>query len=597
MTRFMCLIIISCSMLSLLFAPGFAAGPEVMAVGERMMAVAPSAGAYEALREDLVKSGVRIISELPEIHTFVVVNPGTLQAGLQASSHLLGMARDRVVNLVRPEMKEELFNSSKAGERIPVDLRSLASPVSTGSAFTSAGLMWNVRRIGAPQAWEKTKGSPSVVVGVADTGLDFTHSELASKISASDVVDLTVDESPPICSTAFGVSDADLSARYGGPAITDWNGHGTWIGGNISAALDAAGFSGIAPGVKLVPLKISQWCGAAYESSIIASFLYAADHQIDIVSISFGGYVDRSTKEGDLVYNQYVKAVKYARSKGTIIVAAAGNEHVNIGAGGKVLSHGSLTTPGSDVEDLYGLYEVPGGIPGVITVSATGNITNASQSYCSDNAVGNINDLDATCKPATDIHKPIGAGKRDQLAYSSNYGSRIDVAAPGGARKFNLPASDRGGTPGWPVTQPDGFNVWEDFSITSNWAVDIPCYTFIGGGFPADQCYSSIQGTSMATPHVSAALALIASTYPYLRHNPDKLVFILKSGAKAVGPNATPPLSKKDITPGDLTGVACIGGYCHLGGSPISDRAAYGAGLIDVSRIVGSPLIVDMHRD
>jgi subtilisin family serine protease len=577
-------------MLSLLYSPSFAAGQEVIAVGdhpsgERMMAVAPNAGAYEALREDLVKSGARIISELPEIHTFVVLNPGTSQARLQASTHLLGMARDHVVNLVRPEMKEDLFNSSKAGERIPVDLRSLTSSVSPDPAFTYPGLMWNVRRIGAPQAWKKTERSPSVVVGVADTGLDFTHSELASKISESDVVDLTADESPPVCSTYFGSSDADLAAKFGGPATTDWNGHGTWIGGNIAAALDAAGINGIAPGVKLVPLKISQWCGGAYDSTIIASFLYAANHQIDIVSISMGGYLDKSTSEGDLVYNQYVKAVKYARSKGTIIVAAAGNDHVNIGAGGKVLSHGSLTTPGSDVKDLCGLYETPGGIPGVIMVSATGNVTNAAQQYCPDDTAGDTDDLNATCKPISDTHKPIGAGKRDQLAYYSNYGTRIDVAAPGGTRKFNLPGADRGGTAGWPVTQFDGFNAWEDFSITSNWAKEIPCYTFTGGGFPADQCYSSIQGTSMATPHVSAALALIASAYPDLRHNPAELVVILKAWTKAAGPNDTPPLSIKDISPGDLTAEACLEGYCHLGGSPISDRAAYGNGLIDVSRI------------
>ncbi len=281
MTRFICLILISCSVLSLLFSPSFAACPEDVAVGARpsgvrMMAVAPNAGAYEALREDLVKSGVRIISELPEIHTFVVLNPGALQAQLHASTHLLGMATDGVVNLVRPEMKEEFFNSSKAGERIPVDLRGLTSSVSPDPAFTYPGLMWNVQRIGAPQAWKKTIGSPSVVVGVADTGLDFTHSELASKISESDVVDLTADESPSICSTYFGCSDGDLAAKFGGPATTDWNGHGTWIGGNIAAALDAVGVNGIAPGVKLVPLKISQWCGSAYDSTIIASFLYAA---------------------------------------------------------------------------------------------------------------------------------------------------------------------------------------------------------------------------------------------------------------------------------------------------------------------------------
>jgi hypothetical protein len=40
---------------------------------------------------------------------------------------------------------------------------------------------------------------------------------------------------------------------------------------------------------------------------------------------------------------------------------------------------------------------------------------------------------------------------------------------PGGARKFNLPVYDRGGTPGFPYTpEADGTKVWEDFSTTSN---------------------------------------------------------------------------------------------------------------------------------
>jgi hypothetical protein len=65
--------------------------------------------------------------------------------------------------------------------------------------------------------------------------------------------------------------------------------------------------------------------------------------------------------------------------------------------------------------------------------------------------------------------KPFGVGKRDQLAYYSNYGGRVDVAAPGGARKFNLPAGDRGSTPGFPVTADDLTNAWQTFSTTSNW--------------------------------------------------------------------------------------------------------------------------------
>jgi subtilisin family serine protease len=125
--------------------------------------------------------------------------------------------------------------------------------------------------------------------------------------------------------------------------------------------------------------------------------------------------------------------------------------------------------------------------------------------------------------------------------------------------------------------------VWEDFSTTSNWAVEIPCFTFSAAdGFPEDQCYSTIQGTSMATPHVSAAIALTASAHPDLRYDPAALLARVQADAvDAV--NHTPVLSATDTSPGDLTGVPCSSGYCHLGGAPVSNAEAYGAGLLNVA--------------
>src|SRR4029450_13199130 len=136
--------------------------------------------------------------------------------------------------------------------------------------------------------------------------------------------------------------------------------------------------------------------------------------------------------------------------------------------------------------------------------------------------------------PATPISRS-GSGERDQLAYYSNYGPRVDVAAPGGAPQVQPETSDRGATPGFPVTADDLTNAWQTFSTTSNWAVEIPCFTFTAGsGFPQGQCYSTIQGTSMAAPHAAAAVALIASEHPSLRHRPGALVARLKATARSV---------------------------------------------------------------
>jgi lantibiotic leader peptide-processing serine protease len=228
-------------------------------------------------------------------------------------------------------------------------------------------------------------------------------------------------------------------------------------------------------------------------------------------------------------------------------------------------------------------------------VAASNRVVVPSSASCPPGTIGDPGDPDAdppvpannnaTCKPRSDRHHAAGQGKKDQLAYYSSYGPRIDIAGPGGARKFNLPAFDRGGTPGFPVTADDLTNVWQVFSTTSNWAVDIPCFTFTrGSGFHEGECYSTIQGTSMAAPQVAGSLALIASAHPSLRKRPGALISRMKRLANDDPRNYTRALSATDTSPGDLTGLPCDIGYCHLEGPRISDREAYGAGLVNVSR-------------
>jgi len=90
----------------------------------------------------------------------------------------------------------------------------------------------------------------------------------------------------------------------------------------------------------------------------------------------------------------------------------------------------------------------------------------------------------------------------------------------------------------------------------------------------------------MATPHASAVVALIASAHPWMAHKPSLLVSYLKATADDLHGNTTRAISATDTSPGDLSGVACPTGYCHLGGPTISDRDAYGAGLIDAAAAV-----------
>jgi lantibiotic leader peptide-processing serine protease len=570
----------------------------------RYLVRARSAADYAGLRAKAVQAGARVLRDLPQLQMMVVNAPAAARSSLAADRRALGVAKDQLQR-VTVEDPASTPNLSKPGAlggarvRLPAAATAAAASaagINPDPAWDYKGLLWDYRRIGLPQGWNTTAGSGAVTVAVADTGLDFTHPELAPKVK--QVVDLTTLEDPPLCETMFGVSDQDLSAQFGGPVETDWYGHGSWIGGNIAAALDGKGVNGIAPKVDLVSLKIAQWCGFAYASSEIAAFMTAADMGVDVVNISFGGYIDRSDPDNELVYQAFVDAVAYARSKGTIIVAAAGNEHLRIGAGGRVLSHGPTVTPGTapeDFQDLFGQYEVPGGLPGVVDVSSTNNVVVPSSATCPPGTTGDPGDpgadppvppdFNATCKPASDRHQAAGQGKRDQLAYYSNYGPRIDIAGPGGARKFNLANFDRGGTPGFPYTSDDLTNAWQEFNITSDWATQIPCFFFsAAAGFHEGHCYSTIQGTSMAAPHVAAALALVASAHPSLRKHPGALINRLKATANDSPRNHTRALSGTDTSPGDLTGLPCVTGWCHLEGSRISNSDAYGAGLVNVAR-------------
>jgi subtilisin family serine protease len=554
----------------------------------RYLAVANSDADYGGLKADVRKAGGLVVEEMPEVKALVVRAPKSAKSKLEASSHAAGVATDRLIAVSPPETKGPLTPNRSVTK---VSVSGLGPPVTPDPAYFQTGLMWNLNRIGMVDAFRKTVGSSDVTVGVADTGLDYTHAELADKVvHVQDFSDHRLCKSiskPP-------TSDADLAKQTGGPVDGDFNGHGSWIGGNIAANLDGVGINGIAPKVNLVSLKISEWCGFANDSELLNAFIWAANNGVDVVSISFGGYTDRSDPDQNLIYELYAQVVSFAKRRGTVIVASAGNEHVRVGAGGEVLTHGQLTTPGatagapdSDFPDLFGLFETPGGLPGVVDVSSTGNIVNASSPSCDFTGGRPAN---ATCKPLSDAHQQAGVGLENQLAYYSDYGPRIDVAGPGGARKFNLPVWDGGGTPGFPYTTDDGTAAFEDFSITSNFAQQIPCFVFEQGNgvFYPDQCYTSIQGTSMATPHVSATLALIASAQPDLQGNVDALVAKLKDSAEEVHGNTTQPVSATDTSAGDQSGLACTTGVCHLGGDAISDADAYGAGLVDAARAVGA---------
>ncbi|MHB8060980.1 MAG: S8 family serine peptidase, partial [Gaiellaceae bacterium] len=217
--------------------------------------------------------------------------------------------------------------------------------------------------------------------------------------------------------------------------------------------------------------------------------------------------------------------------------------------------------------DLRCLLLVPGGVPGVIAVSATANV------------VVGAPDADPSVRwPA----KLVGA--RDQLAYYSNYGPRIDLAAPGGARQFNIALFDgglddvlAGGYGSFSAVDPSSAYC-NDPELSASYNSD--CFSIAGQGFAWSQ------GTSMSAPNVAGVAVLTLAANPRLQGNPGALLALLKKTANDGVRNYTGPNDPNNKTAA-IDGTPCDTGYCHLDFKhAIPSSEAYGAGIVDAGAAV-----------
>ena len=219
-------------------------------------------------------------------------------------------------------------------------------------------------------------------------------------------------------------------------------------------------------------------------------------------------------------------------------------------------------------------------------MAATGNVVNASSAQLPGAAPANDSRLRLQADLANP-HQQTGVGGQNQLAYYSNYGPRIDVAAPGGARKFNLPVWDRGGTPGFPYTSADGTNAWEAFSIASNWALEVPCFLLARGTAPGQPVLQHHPGDVDGDP------ARVGRAGPDRQRQAEPRAQPGWAGQAAprrrrARPRATPRRGYRRPTFPVVTRPVgtCTTGYCHLGGPAIPERTATGAGIVNAATAV-----------
>jgi lantibiotic leader peptide-processing serine protease len=223
-----------------------------------------------------------------------------------------------------------------------------------------SGLQWDMDQIHSPEARAIEGGSPSVVVGDIDTGLDYTHPDLAANVDFAKSV-----------SCVGGVPDTNPAAW------NDDNGHGTHTAGTIAAAKNTVGIVGVAPNVKIAGIKAGNAAGFFFPEAVVCAFMWAGSHDINVTNNSY--FADpwlfncRNDPEQRAIWTAERRAIRYAESNGVVVVAAEGNQSDD-------LAHPTQDATSPDDTDpvLREIHNqcavVPVEVPGVVGVTANGNL-------------------------------------------------------------------------------------------------------------------------------------------------------------------------------------------------------------------------------
>lgn len=219
---------------------------------------------------------------------------------------------------------------------------------STGSWGNSYDDLWGVKKIQADQAWDTVRGA-GVVVAVVDTGLDYTHPDIAANVWSNPAEtggspDVDDDQNGYVDDVRGWHFDYDYTGLISDSDVMDRDSHGTFVAGIISAEGDnGSGIVGVAPGAKIMPVKIMDNNGFNASEAYANGILYAAHNGADIINLSWG-CSDCSESAGNPVV---ADAIAVARSLGAVVVTAAGNWS-------------------SNAKNAF-----PAGLPDLLTVSST----------------------------------------------------------------------------------------------------------------------------------------------------------------------------------------------------------------------------------
>ena len=210
----------------------------------------------------------------------------------------------------------EQLRRSPLVESVELDYAVHADTVPVDPSFRS---QWDLIKINMPTAWDVTLGSATALVAVIDSGIDLSHPDLdqqwiyaREKTPAQHVF---LSDPDPGCAPALTPDDDTWSA--GGFT------HGTHVAGTIAAEStlhgDAAvGIAGIAPGTKILPLKVLDCAGSGYFSDVAEAIDFASLNGASVINLSLGANLSACPIDAQA-------AIDLAWTRGSVVTAAAGN--------------------------------------------------------------------------------------------------------------------------------------------------------------------------------------------------------------------------------------------------------------------------------
>jgi len=291
--------------------------------------------------------------------------------------------------LLKQRIKQ--FTDTGLYEYVEPDYIYHASATPTDTAFTG-GTLWGLRNTGqsggvsgadieAVTAWDQTTGSANVVVAIIDTGVRYTHQDLAANMwtNPNEIAGNNVDDDRN--GYVDDIRGINAITNTGNPM--DDNSHGTHCAGTIGGVANNSGpIAGVAWNVKIMALKFLNSAGSGSSSDAIKCIDYAISKGARIMSNSWGG--------GGYSQALY-DAIERAKVSGVLFVAAAGNGGANNDSNpaypASYANTNIIAVAALDRGDLlasfscYGATSVDLGAPGVSIYSSVSTSDSAYASY------------------------------------------------------------------------------------------------------------------------------------------------------------------------------------------------------------------------